>query len=214
MGEKWPKMDHIPPTFILGRIFPRTFGAPGLVSPQFSGYRLLHPRVGTSHPRILSAPPSVVLAAHYPCLSRALPMSATAHTTRRRQASTIRTRLNFGHIGRPYSSAKTTQTNVGNNLAMSAGRHWEGIINKGISAGSARVLQKLGKKLNNVPITTAGSKLFCRSAGPNFARKSTFWLDTAQKHIYTNNVEVISIGKLRLSTFSVFFGRSPHLVRS
>ena len=178
-GRKWTIYPH---TFILGAYSPAVLGSRCSFPAVF---RLPAP----SSARRCFAPQDSVRTA-FCRISRALPMSATAHTTRGRQASTIRTRLNFGHIRRPYSSAKTTQTNVGNNLAMSVGGHWEGIINKGISAGSTRVLQKLGKKLNNAPITTAGSKLFCRSAGPNFARKSTFWLDTAQKHIYTNNVEV------------------------
>ena len=199
------KLTIFPRTFILGRIFPRTFRLQVLIARSF-------PSTGSFFR-------ASVLRAKIPTTSASVisPMPPPPRSPHGREASAIRTRLNVGHIRRqppgqrrPCSSAKTTQTNVGNSPAPPR----EGIINKEISTGSAWVLQKLGKKLNNVPITTAGSKLFCRSAGPNFARKSTFWLDTAQKHTYTNNVEMISIGKLRLSTLSVLFGRSSHLVRS
>ena len=147
-------------TFTFGRIFPRTFRALGVISLQFSVCWLLLPRVGASRPRILSAPPSVALLTPPP-----------PRSPRGRQTSAIRTRLNAGYIRRPKPPRPTS--------AIVPLYPREGIINKGISAGLAWVLQKLGKKLNNVPITTAGSKLFCRSAGPNFARKSTFWLDKA-----------------------------------
>ena len=46
------KLAVSPRTFILGRIFPRTFRALGVAFPQFSAYRLLVPCVGASRPRI------------------------------------------------------------------------------------------------------------------------------------------------------------------
>ena len=51
MGEKWPKIDHIPPHFYFGAHIPPQFWALGVASPQISVYRFLVPGVVASHPR-------------------------------------------------------------------------------------------------------------------------------------------------------------------
>ena len=52
MVKKWAKIDHIPPHFYFGRIFPRTFRGCRCSFLQFSVYRLRLPRVGASRPGI------------------------------------------------------------------------------------------------------------------------------------------------------------------
>ncbi|KXB51672.1 hypothetical protein HMPREF1861_00093 [Corynebacterium kroppenstedtii] len=51
MGEKWPKIDHIPPHFCFGARIPLHFWALDVVSPQFSVYRFLLLCVSVSRPR-------------------------------------------------------------------------------------------------------------------------------------------------------------------
>ena len=48
MGEKWPKIDHIPPHFYFWAHILSHFWAPGVVSPQVSVYWILVPCRGAS----------------------------------------------------------------------------------------------------------------------------------------------------------------------